>query len=358
MARLCSAGVIYLCYLPRMKRYLVFVLLFAGSALAQSADLGVTLGNLGGSAQKRVAIAKQLGAAWYRPEPVLLGEAEPKCDDCGPATAAGLKLALVVRNATEAKKPSGPVSDITAFQQKLQYVIGRFHPAIVVVENEPENQKDSFSGTPEEYGAELQAACHTAHALNVRCTDGALSSADIGGVVIDQLWKTDQEQAGDFGLATELVRARYEGGYDVSVLGSEGKKIGKGKSQEQVILKATSTYLEKHRPEIDRSTAFLAAAAKSNTDYANFHWYELKPEELTTVLDILGRLNKRPPMTDEVGQTEERPFETGEKIKILRQAGVKPIIWSGADGKGTVGLVDGKGNLQPTARAFQAAAQK
>lgn len=336
-----------------MKRTFVLLLLFASSAFAQSNDLGVGLDTVGGSPQKRIEIAKQLGANWYRPEPVLLGVAEPKCDDCEAAKAAEMKLVLVVRNAALANKPSAPVSHLPEFRQKLRGVIERYRPAIVVVEDEPENQKESFSGTPEEYGAELQAACDVVHAAAIQCTDGGLSSPDIAGVVIDELWKTDKLQAGDFGIATEIVRAKGTG----SAFSVLGRTMGGNQSQQEAIQKATQTYLEKHRAEIDRARAFLLAASGANADYANFHWMELKPEEITTVLDILGRLNKRQPMTDEMGQTEERPFETGEKIRILREAGVTPIIWNAIDGKGNVGLVDKNGKIRPNGQAFQRAAQ-
>jgi hypothetical protein len=334
-----------------MNRTFVLVLLFASSAFAQSNDLGVSLGSIAGSSQKRAEIAKQLGAKWYRPAPVLLGQTEPKCDDCEAARAAGMKLVLVVRNAPAVNKPSAPGPD-AAFEKKLRGVLKQYKPDILVVESEPEDNK-SFSGTPEEYAAELTAACEIAHSVNIKCTDGALSSPDIAGVVIDELWKSDKLQAGDFGIATEIVRAKGTG----SAFSVLGRTMGSDKSQQEAIQKATQTYLEKHRAEIDRARAFLLAAASANPDYANFHWMELKPEEITTVLDILGRLNKRQPMSDEMGQTEERPFETGEKIRILREAGVTPIIWNAVDGKGNVGLVDKNGKIRPTGEAFQRSAQ-
>ena len=340
-----------------MKRWIVvfaFVTFFAVIAAAQAPDLGVMLGNIAGSPQKRIEIAKQLGASWYRPEAVLVGSAVPKCDDCEAANAAGLKLVLVLRNATAAGTASAPIADAAAFQQKVRVVLELYKPAIVVVENEPEDQKKSFAGTAEEYAVEVKAVCEVAHKLNQKCTDGGLSSADIGGLVIDELWKTDHLQAGDFGIKTELVRAKA-GGKTLNVL---GRSIGGDRDQEIAIEKATDSYIEKHRAEIDRARAFLAAAASGGTDLANFHWYELRPEEISTLLDILGRMNKRPPMTDEVGQREERAFETSENIKVLRDAGVDPIIWNGLDGKDIVGLVDKNGSLKVNGRAFQAAAQK
>jgi hypothetical protein len=336
-----------------MKRTFVLLLLVAGTAVAQSPDLGVMLGNIAGSPQRRVEIAKELGASWYRPEAVLLGEAEPMCADCSPASAAGLKLVLVVRNSTAGDKASTPATEQAAFQQKIRDVLDRYKPEIVVVENEPED-KNSFAGTPEEYGAEVKAACDVAHSAKLKCTDGALGSANMAGVVIDELWKTDKLEASDFGIATEIVRAKSPG-TTFSVL---GRTMGGQQNMQETIEKSTASYLEKHRAEIDRSRAFLLAGASAGTDFANFHWYELKPEEVSTVLDILGRLNKRPQMTNEVGQTEERAFETGEKIRILLEAGVRPVIWAGMDGKDKVGLVDKKGNLRPTGKAFQMVAQK
>jgi len=310
------------------------------------------LGNIGGSPQKRIEVAKQLGATWYRPEAVQLA-GEAKCEDCDAATAAGLKLVLVVRNSSALNKPSAPVSDATAFQQKLKAALERYKPAIVVVENEPEDQKN-FAGTPEEYALEVKAACDVAHAMNIKCTDGGLSSPAIAGVVLDEVWKRDQLQAADFGIKTEIVRAKGTGS-SFQVL---GRSTGNDPKVQEAIMKATGSYIEKHRAEIDRSRAFLLAGASANPDYANFHWYELRPEEVTTVLDILGRLNKRQPMSDEIGQTEDRAFETTEKLRLLVEAGVRPIIWNGVDGKDKVGLVDKNGNLKTNGRAFQNAAQK
>jgi hypothetical protein len=336
-----------------MKRW-IFILFFIGTmAFAQAPDLGVMLGNVGGSPQKRIEIAKQLGASWFRPEAVLLGATEPKCEDCEAAHAAGMKLVLVVRNAASTGKSSAPVSDAAVFQAKARSVLERYKPEIVVVENEPEDQKTSFSGTAEEYAIEVKAICEMAHALNLKCTDGGLSSPDMAGVVIDEVWKSDQLQAGDFGIKTEIVRAKGTG-HSVNVL---GRSVGNNRDEELAIQKATADYLDKHRAEIDRARAFLLAGASGGTDLANFHWYELRPEEISTVLDVLGRLNKRPPMTDEVGQREERAFETGQNIKLLREAGVNPIIWNGLDGKDIVGLVNKNGSLGTNGRAFQSAAQ-
>lgn len=343
-------------YLPRMKRWIVFFVFCSSIAFAQAPDLGVMLGNIAGSPQKRIEIARQLGASWYRPEAVLLAATEPRCDDCQTARAAGLKLVLVVRNAADAKKPSTAPADGAAFQQRLREIVNLYKPLIVVVENEPEDQKRWFAGTPEEYGMELKAACDAIHAAGAKCANGAVSSESMGGVVIDELQKRDPDEAGSFAIATELVRTKAYGS-SISLLG-RGKEIGGKAEQLKAIREAVSSYLAKHSQEIERARAFVMAGASAGTDYANFHWYELRPEEITTVSDVLARLNKHPQMTDEMGQREERAFETGEKIRILREAGVNPIIWNGLDGKDVVGLVAKDGKIGTNGRAFQAAAQK
>lgn len=345
-------------YLPRMKRWIVFFVFCSSLSLsfAQAPDLGVMLGNIAGSPQKRIEIAKQLGAGWYRPEAVLLESKEPRCDDCEAARAAGLKIVLVVRNAEEARKASVPPGDVAAFQQKVRDVVQLYKPEIVVVEDEPEDEKRSFAGTPEEYAIELKAACNAVHATGAKCANGAVSSEAIGGVAIDELDKRDPDEAGSFAIATELVRTKAYGS-SISVFG-RGKEIGAKAEQLKAIREAVSSYLVKHRQEIDRARAFLMAGASAGTDYANFHWYELRPEEITTVSDVLARLNKHPQMSDEMGQREERAFETGEKIRVLREAGVNPIIWNGVDGKDIVGLVGKDGKIGTNGRAFQSAAQK
>lgn len=322
-------------------------LLFALPVLAQDNHLGITLPGLSGAPQHRIDVAKQLGATWYRPAPVYL-EGDAKCEDCEAAHAAGLNISLIVRNAAEGK-PSVPVTNPDDFKKKLQTVLVRDKPAMLVVEDEPEDQKN-FTGTPDEYRAELVAACEVSHSLKIPCANGGLSSSDTGNLVIDQRFASDQLDAVNFGITTELTRIHTGSRMNVNVF---NRGLGHDKSADAQLIKGTQEYLDKHKAEIDRTRKFLDAINEAHPDRLNFHWHEQQPDNVPKVLDTLHELSKLDLMCDEMGQKEQRAFEVGEKLKNALDNYVWPTIWQGTDEKeGIVGLVDKNGKLRPNASAF------
>ncbi len=330
----------------------ITLLLLSLSVSAQDNHLGITLPGLSGPPQRRIDVAKQLGATWYRPASVYLNSVE-KCEDCDAAQAAGLNISLVVRNAAEGK-PSAPITNPDDFKKKLHAVLDHVKPAILVVEDEPEDQRN-FSGTPEEYRTELVAACEVSHSLKIPCTNGGLSSANIGNLVIDQRFAADQLDAVNFGITTELTRIHTGSRLNVNIF---NKGLGHDKSADAQLIKGTQEYLDKNKAEIDRTRKFLDAINQARPDRLNFHWYELQPDNVPKVLDTLHELSKLDLMCDEMGQKEQRAFEVGEKIKNALGNYVWPTIWQGTDQKdGIVGLVEKNGKLRPNASAFQVAAK-
>src|SRR5512146_2168036 len=221
------------------------VLLVSLSAFAQDNHLGINLQGLKGSPQHRVEIAKQLGANWYRPAPVFL-QGDAKCEDCEAARSAGLKISLVVRNTSEGKTTPA-MSDIGGFKNKLRTLLEREKPAMLVVEDEPEDAKN-FSGTPDDYRAELVAACEVSHSLNIPCANGGLSSEAIGNLVIDQRFASDQIDGVKFGITSELTRIHASTRFNIL-----GKGLGGNKDEEAQLIKGTQEYLAKHKDEIDRT---------------------------------------------------------------------------------------------------------
>ena len=337
-----------------MKRVIVtLLLLFALPAFAQDNHLGITLPGLSGAPQRRIDVAKQLGATWYRPAPVYLN-GDAKCEDCAAAHAAGLNISLVIRNASEGK-PSAPVTNPDDFKKKLQSVLERDKPAMLVVEDEPEEQK-SFTGSPEQYQAELVAACEVSHSLKIPCANGGLSSPDTGNLVIDQRFATDRPDGVTFGITTELTRIHTKEKFNVGIFNrGTGTDLG---TQAQLV-KGTQDYLAKHAIEIDRTRKFLDAINNAHPDRLNFHWHEQQPDNVPKLLDTLHQLSKLDLMCDEMGQREQRAFEVGEKLKNALDNYVWPTIWQGTDDKdGIVGLVEKNGKLRPNANAFQIAAKQ
>lgn len=332
-----------------MKKLVAVLALLCGTTLAQNPHIGVSLQGLSGAPEQRIKVAKELGATWYRPVPVLLlGDA--KCEDCEAARNAGLNISLVVRNSDAAGKPGSAVTDTADFQKKLRAVLEQEKPAMLVVEDEPEDPKN-FSGTPEDYGTELRAACEAAHELKIQCANGGFNSIATANLVTDQRIATDPIDASNFALTTEILRVHIGSKLDVSVF---NKRLGHDKAEQDAIIAATKQYLEKHREEIDRTRKFLVGINAAGVDRLNFHWYELQPDNVPKVLDSLHQLSKVDLMSDEMGQKEERAFETSEKIRVALENFVWPTIWAAADGKeGAVGLVDKKGKLRSNAKGFQ-----
>jgi hypothetical protein len=341
-----------------MNLRIVFVLLLSvsASAVTPSFGVGVSLSGLNSKPLDRVKLASELGASWYRPDPVLLGAAST-CDDCDPARAAGLKLLLVLRNAIASGKPSDPVKDIGAFQQKVRSVIERYKPDLLVVETEPDDTK-SFAGSPDEYAVELKLACDVSHSAKIPCADGGLSSSAVTALVTDERWKADQVDATNFAFSTEAARTGRSQG--LTVFGKSIKDPNVAQAEERIkLLNATEKYMTANAERISRARAIITAGNSSGADYLNFHWYELIPENIPKVADTLHLLSKRPLMTDELGQRNDRPFETGEKIKQALDSFIRPVIWSAVDGRdGSIGLVDKKGKLRSNAAAFQRIAKQ
>ena len=335
-----------------MNRILTLLLAFTVPVLAQDNHLGMRLPGLSGPPQRRINVAKQLGATWYLPAPVYLN-GDANCEDCEAAHAAGLNLILVVRNAAEGK-PSTPVTDPDDFKKKLQTVLERDKPAMLVVEDEPEDPKN-FTGTPDDYRAELIAACEVSHSSKIPCANGGLSSANTGNLVIDQRFASDQIDAVNFGITTELTRIHTKEKFNVGIF-NRGTGTDLGAASQ--LIERTQEYLAKHKEEIDRTRKFLDAIDEAHPDRLNFHWYEQQPDNVPKVLDTLHQLSKLDLMCDEMGQKEQRAFEVGEKLKNALDNYVWPTIWQGTDDKdGIVGLVEKNGKLRPNATPFQMAAR-
>lgn len=338
-----------------MKRLSLSIaaLLFVPCLHCQSATIGVALDRAAATPEKRVQIAKQLGANWYRPEPVRLGRSNPTCDDCDRAHAAGLKLVVVVRN-SDSDKASGSVNDISKFRQRISELAAKYKPEVLVVEAEPDDKR-SFAGTPQEFATELRVACEVAHSLDIKCAPGGISSRTFATFVASEMWKSDTLQAAGFAVGIELVRSHSREPFNIM-----GKKIGGGaKTPEQAAMeKATQKFLDEHNAEIERAREMLQAAAIAGADYVNFHWYELKPDYLPDVISVLNRLVHKPVMSDSVGQREDRAFTVSETLKQMIDTGVNPVIWDAVNGHdGNVGLVDKGGKIRAMGTTFQQAVQ-
>ena len=140
---------------------------------------GLLLGADGIDDQYRVELAKALGVSYFRPWYVNVEAWNGACYDlaCDLGPNAGLKLILTARSNVGEAPPfaTTPPQDGAAYRRNLSEILTRYHPEVLVVENE-EDSAQYWSGTPEQYGALLKAACQVAHDQKIPCANGGLSS--------------------------------------------------------------------------------------------------------------------------------------------------------------------------------------
>lgn len=271
----------------------------------------------------RMAVAKTLGAVSFRPEAVFLDRWDGTCPPCDAAISAGLQLILTVRANGGPRLPTAPPAHLHAYQTALAAVLDRYRPAVLVVENE-ENSALFYSGTPEEYGVQVQAACDVAHHKHIPCTNGGLVSTLVALLVYDYYLSTGQLSAArDF--ASRAFTAEQQ------------QQLGSAQAQEQ----------------IRKGKALLAAYRAAGVDFVNFHWYIADPGALKEAVTYLRAQLGRPVITNEVGQFTDDPTETWSKMNTIVELGLPMAVWFAQDGPQARGLVNPNGSLRPTGEAFR-----
>ncbi|MGC8916905.1 MAG: hypothetical protein ACP5NF_08005 [Thermoanaerobaculum sp.] len=139
-----------------------------------------------------IEVAKTLGAVYFRPSAVFLDEWQGSCPECDIGQNAGLRLVLTVR-ANGRGQATSPPTDLVTYGKTLGQVLETYRPALLVVENE-ENSRLFYTGSPEDYAAELRAACEVAHAKGIPCTNGGLVSTLVALLVYDHYLEKGQTQ--------------------------------------------------------------------------------------------------------------------------------------------------------------------
>jgi hypothetical protein len=267
-------------------------------------------------------IAKALGVVYFRPSAIFLDEWNGTCPECDIALKAGLQLVLTVRNNGRGQA-TAPPSDLAAYQRTLSQVLDTYRPAVLVVENE-ENSALFYTGTPEEYAAELKAACQVAHQKGIPCTNGGPVSLAVALLVYDHYLESRQTTAAqDF--ATRAFTAE------------EQQLLNSPKAQEQ----------------IRKGQALLASYRAAGADYVNFHWYIADPRALGEAVAYLKAQTGLPVITNEIGQHSDDPNQTTAIMGKVVELGLPIAVWFSVDAPKARGLVNMDGTLRPTGQAFQ-----
>ncbi|MER3410815.1 MAG: hypothetical protein C4306_12265 [Thermoleophilia bacterium] len=267
-------------------------------------------------------VTKALGAVYFRPSAIFLDEWKGTCPECDIALKAGLKLVLTVRNNGRGQATSPP-TNVAAYRRTLSKVLEKYRPAVLVVENE-EDSALFYTGTPEEYAAELKAACQVAHQKGIPCTNGGLVSKLVALLVYDSYLASGQAAAAqDFAARVFTPR--------------EQRLLRSPKAMEQ----------------IRKGKALLQAYRAAGVNYVNFHWYIADTWALEKAVAFLRAETGRPVITNEIGQLTDDPRQTTAGMEKIVALGLPIAVWFGLDGPKARGLVNLDGSLRPTGQAFK-----
>ncbi|MDR7390192.1 MAG: hypothetical protein QN196_09620 [Armatimonadota bacterium] len=293
------------------------------TAARASNPFGVMLPPRLASSGRGVEVARTLGVRYVRPDAVLTAAADASCPTCGGFRQAGFELVLTLRNTSAPRVPSRPPGDLEGWRQTVDRVLTRYRPRVLVVENE-ENSAWFYTGAPEEYGAQLKAACQVAHARGVSCTNGGPVSTLVALLVYDR-YRT----SGQLAMARDFAARAFPPEVRRQLDSPEARR------------------------QIEKGKALLSAYRDAGADYVNFHWYVADTRALEEAAAYLRAQTGLPVITNEIGQHAEDPNQTTAVMSKVMELGLPVAVWLSVDAPKARGLVNLDGSLRPTGEAFR-----
>jgi hypothetical protein len=272
---------------------------------------------------QRIQIARDLGVRYIRSYPVLVPAWTGQCSECQPVHDAGLEFVLTVRNSPSITQPASPPTDLDAYRTALAGILDAYRPALLVVENE-EDTTTYWTGTPEQYDAELEAACEVSHSKGIPCTNGGLVSVGASWLVYQHLLDTDPTEAQDFadhGLQSFQRAHLQDPGYVRSIA--------------------------------DAEMALVKSYRDTGIDYMNIHWYMPDPVGFHDAVTVMKELSGLPVISNEMGQHDTDPDAVVQMLDEVIELKVPYAVWFSSDGRLSKALVDPDGSLRPNGEAFR-----
>lgn len=292
-------------------------------APGQANPFGLMLSAPGLTIEKRVQLARELGAALYRPLAIFTGRWQGKDPECDAALKAGFPLVLTIRNGNGPGEPSAPPKDIVSYKNTIRSVLAVYRPAVLVVENE-ENSRLFYTGTPAEYAVELRAAVDVARQMGVPCTNGGLVSALVALLTYD-----DYMQKGETAKARSFALRAFDS-LQRAMLGSPKaiESLAKGKE-------------------------LIGVYRTAGLDYVNFHWYIADPIALEEAAMFLKAQTGLPLLTNEIGQHDLSPDTVRNLMAKVLDLRLPYAVWYSIDSPNAKALVGPAGAIRENGRAYR-----
>ncbi len=284
---------------------------------------GLMLSAPGLAVEKRVQLARELGAAFYRPLAIFTGRWQGRDPECDAALKAGFPLVLTVRNGNGPGEPSAPPEDIVAYKNTIRSVMTVYRPAVLVVENE-ENSRLFYTGTPAEYATELRAAADVARQMGVPCTNGGLVSALVALLTYD-----DYMQRGETAKARSFALRAFD-------------------TQQRAMLGSP-----KAREALAKGKELIEAYRTAGIDYVNFHWYIADPSALEEAVAFLKTQPGLPLLTNEIGQHDLSPVTVRNLMAKVLDLDLPYAVWYSIDSPQAKALVGPGGTIRENGRAYR-----
>lgn len=279
-----------------------------------------------------VSLVQALGVTYFRPaKAVFIDTWNGDCPQCDAAQQAGLTLILTVRNdGGGIGNPSTPPTDLPAYQKTLGEVLDKYHPEVLIVENE-ENSKLFYTGSADEYAAELQAACTVAHSKGIKCANGGIVSAEVAALV----WGNYMDRGDVNGACSFAKRALNSN--------QAGKLCG---------VQSIDTLTPQEQTTLNKGRELLAVYKSAGADYMNFHWYIADTGVLDEAVAYLKTATGLPLMTNEIGAHDENPATIGPLLQKALDLGLPYIVWYSVDSPQARALNNEDFSMRPNGQAF------
>jgi acetyl esterase/lipase len=282
----------------------------------------------------RIALIKALGVTYFRPWYVNVEGWSGACYDlgCDLGPNAGLKLILTIRNNVSEVPPfaTTPAKDGAAYRRNVSEILTRYRPEVLVVENE-EDTAQYWAGTPEQYAAQLKAACQVAHDQKIPCANGGLSSKTTALLV----W-ADYIESQQFTAACNFV-----------------KRASAELASDLCRFTAIDHLSDADKTAVATGRKLLEVYKSSGQDYLNIHWYIPDKAALSEAVNYLKRVTNLPVMSNELGQYDQVPEAAQRLLSAALDLKFPYAIWFSLDRNMVQALQNADGSLRPNGQAFR-----
>ena len=237
----------------------------------------------------------------------------------------GYKTLLNIHNApTSRNDPAAFPTDTVTYKIKLDEVLSKYSPEVVIIENEPGNFQQ-HKGSMQDYLNQLRAAMTVVHAHGLKGADGGLSTRPLTFLVYRYYFNNGEfDKADDF--ANRCIPDKYI--FNLSKPGRDAqfeKQISKWDSLVAGYAQIPIDYVTVHlyEPILYRNEDNCTALSASVTSAT--------PGAFQEIADYLYAETGKHMISNEMGQLNLQPELVSSMLKVCNQVRMPYSIWWSGD---------------------------